>query len=310
MTKERGLEPPGGSGGSLPRADTLFAIAAGAALTAYNNVFGLHPWHSRWYVRLNAGATGAALAAATLGGLTAADLGVGRGRWLPGRLGSGLATGAAAGWLLIAAVPATRPLLDDNRVAGLDRRAVTYQALIRIPVGTALWEETAFRGVLQAALRRVMPGTAAILVTSGLFGAWHIRPTVQALRVNGLVEDRRRALAGTLAGVAGTAAGGVLLSWLRERTGRLAAPVLLHAAVNSGALIAAVLARAASRPRNPTVLARAASRPRNPHGASPGERPPGTPRWPRPRSFVTGPWPGRLRRRHSHPSAGLPAERA
>ncbi len=270
MTKERGLEPPGGSGGSLPRADTLFAIAAGAALTAYNNVFGLHPWHSRWYVRLNAGATGAALAAATLGGLTAADLGVGRGRWLPGRLGSGLAAGAVAGWLLIAAVPATRPLLDDNRVAGLDRRAVTYQALIRIPVGTALWEETAFRGVLQAALRRVMPGTAAILVTSGLFGAWHIRPTVQALRVNGLAEDRRRALAGTLAGVAGTAAGGVLLSWLRERTGRLAAPVLLHAAVNSGALIAAVLARAASRPRNP--------------GAGPGGQPPPEP----PRC-----WPGR-----------------
>src|SRR5262249_55160347 len=25
--------------------------------------------------------------------------------------------------------------------------------------------------------------------------------------------------------------------------------------------------------------------------ASPGERPPGTPRWPRPRSFVTRPWP-------------------
>jgi uncharacterized protein len=248
VTKERGRRPAGGSGGSPPRASTTFAVAAGAALTAYNNVFGLHPWHSRWYVRLNAGATGAALAAAALGGLTATDLGLGRGRWLPGRLGSGLAAGAAASWLVIAAVPATRPLLDDNRVAGLDRRAVAYQALIRIPVGTALWEETAFRGVLQAALRRVMPGAAAILVTSGLFGAWHIRPTVQALRVNGLAEDRRRALTGTLAGVAGTAAGGVLLSWLRERTGRLAAPVLLHAAVNSGALIAAVLVRE-SEPR-------------------------------------------------------------
>ena len=249
MTKERARRPSGGSGGSLPRASTAFAVGAGAALTAYNNVFGLHPWHSRWYVRLNAGATGAALAAAALGGLSAADLGLGRGRWLPGRLGSGLAAGAAAGWLVIAAVPATRPLLDDNRVAGLDRRAVAYQALIRIPVGTALWEETAFRGVLQAALRRVMPGTAAILVTSGLFGAWHIRPTVQALRVNGLAEDRRRALTGTLAGVAGTAAGGVLLSWLREHTGRLAAPVLLHAAVNSGALIAAVLVQGSTASR-------------------------------------------------------------
>jgi membrane protease YdiL (CAAX protease family) len=221
-----------------------------AALTAYNNVFGLHPWHSRWYLRFNAGATGVAVAAAALSGLTAADLGLGRGRWLPGRLGSGLAAGAGAGWLLIAAVPATRPVLGDKRAAGLDRRDTAYQALIRIPVGTALWEEVAFRGVLQAALRRVMPGTAAIVVTSGVFGIWHIRPTLQALRVNGLAEDRPRALARTCAAVAGTAAAGVLLSWLRDRSGRLAAPVLVHAAANSGALLAARLAAARQKARS------------------------------------------------------------
>ena len=221
------------------RQDAGFAVAACAILAAYNNVTGLNPEHERWYVRLNAGATGAALAAATLSGLTLADLGLGRGRWLPGRLGSGLAAGAGACWLLIAAVPATRPLLGDQRAAGLSGRDVAYQALIRIPVGTALWEETAFRGVLQSALRRVLPGTAAIAVTSGVFGAWHIRPTLQALRANGLAGDRRRAIAGTFAGCAATAAGGALLSWLRARSGRLADTVLLHAAVNSGGLIAA-----------------------------------------------------------------------
>jgi len=229
------------------RRDMTFALAAGTALTAYNNVLGLHPRHSRWYVRLNAGASGAALAAASLSGLTAADLGLGRGRWLPGRLGTGLAAGAATVWLLMAVVPATRPLLDDKRIAGLDRRAVAYQALIRIPVGTALWEEIAFRGVLQAGLRRVMPGTAAIVVTSGLFGAWHVRPTVQALRVNGLAGDPRRAMTGTCAGVAGTAAAGLLLSWVRARSGRLSAPVLLHAATNSGALVAAHVVTARAR---------------------------------------------------------------
>lgn len=248
MTKERGRWPPGGPGGSPPRGSTAFAIAASAALIAYNNVLGLYPWHGRWYTRLNAAATGAALAAAMLGGLTAAELGIGRGRWLPGRLGCGLAAGAGAGWLLIAAMPATRPLLGDKRITGLDGRAVAYQALVRIPVGTALWEETAFRGVLQAALRRVLPGPAAVLVTSGVFGAWHVRPTLQALRVNGLAGDRRQALAGTCAAVAGTAAAGTLLSWLRARSGRLAAPVLLHAAVNSGALLAARAVTAHRRP--------------------------------------------------------------
>ena len=224
---------------SGPARDIGFAVAASAVLAAYNNVTGLDSGQERWYVRLNAGATGAALAAATLSGLTLADLGLGRGRWLPGRLGCGLAAGAGACWLLIAAMPATRPLLGDQRAAGLSGRDVAYQALIRIPVGTALWEETAFRGVLQAALRRVLPGTAAIVVTSGVFGAWHIRPTLQALRANGLAGDRRRAIAGTFAGCAATAAGGALLSWLRARSGRLADTVLLHAAVNSGGLLAA-----------------------------------------------------------------------
>jgi uncharacterized protein len=39
--------------------------------------------------------------------------------------------------------------------------------------------------------------------------------------------------------VAGTAAAGLLTSWLRERSGSLAAPVLLHLAANCGAAVAA-----------------------------------------------------------------------
>jgi len=219
--------------------DTGFAIASCAVLAAYNNVSGEHPWRSRWYVPANACATGAALAAAGASGLTAADIGLRRGAWLPGRLASGLAAAAAAGWVLIAMVPATRPLLGDKRITSLEGRAVAYQAAVRIPVGTVVWEEVAFRGVLQAALRRVMPRGAAIAVTSVVFGIWHVRPTAGALRANGLAGDRRRAAAGVLAGVAVTTAAGAFLSWLREHSGRVAAPVLLHLAANSGGLVAA-----------------------------------------------------------------------
>jgi membrane protease YdiL (CAAX protease family) len=246
-------------GGGTPRwresrpGDKVFALASCAVLAAYNNVLGVHPWHNRRYVRVNLCATGTALAAAALSGLTAADLGLGRGRWLPGRPGYRLAATVAAGWLLIAVVPAARPLLGDKRIASLDGRAAAYQALIRIPVGTALWEEIAFRGVLQAALRRVMPKTTAIAVTSCLFGVWHIRPTLQALRANGLAGTRGRAVAGVTAGVAGTTASGVLLSWLRERSGSLTAPILLHVATNSGGLITA-LAIAAVDPAAPRGL--------------------------------------------------------
>ena len=41
------------------------------------------------------------------------------------------------------------------------------------------------------------------------------------------------------AGVVVTAAGGAALSWLRARSGRLAAPVALHLAINCGGLAAA-----------------------------------------------------------------------
>src|SRR5262249_61545004 len=118
------------------------------------------------------------------------------------------------------ALPATRPGLRDKRIAGLDGRAVAYQAMVRIPVGTVLWEEIAFRGVLQAALRRVMYKNAAIAVTSAVFGIWHIRPTLQALRVNDLGGDRTQAVVGVSAGVAATTAAGALVSWVRGRARR------------------------------------------------------------------------------------------
>jgi membrane protease YdiL (CAAX protease family) len=222
------------------RGDAGFAVASCVVLAAYNNLGGLLPWHRRRYTLLNLCATGAALTAAAASGLTATDVGLGRGELRPGlRLGSRVAAAVACGWVLIAAAPATRPVLRDERVAGLSGRSIAYQVVVRIPLGTVLWEETAFRGILQAALYRVMPGGAAIAVTNGVFGIWHIRPTAGALRANGLAGGPGQTLAGVGSGVAATAAGGVLLSWLRERSGSLAAPMLLHLATNCGGALAA-----------------------------------------------------------------------
>jgi len=234
---------------AAPAHERVFAVIAAAVLATYNNVLGRHGWHDRWYVPLNAGATGTVLVAAAASGLSAADIGLGHGSWRLGGAGMRWAGAAAAGWLLVATVPATRPVLADKRSEGLDGRGVAYQAVVRIPVGTVLWEEVAFRGVLQASLRRVLPIPAAIAVTSGVFGLWHLRPTWQALRTNGLANDPRHAVAGVAAAVAVSAAGGALLSWLRERSGGLAAPVALHLVTNSGAAVAAWAVR--SRQRRP-----------------------------------------------------------
>ena len=218
-------------------------MASCAFLAAYNNVIGAQSWHRRWYAPANACAAAAALAAAGASGLTAGEMGLGRGARRPGRLASALAAATLGGYLAAAAMPVTRPFLNDKRVTTLDGPGLAYQVAFRIPVGTVLWEEIAFRGVLQAALRRVMPEPAAIVVASGVFGIWHIRPTAAALRVNQLAGDRLFA-ARVTAGVAATAAGGALFSWLRARSGSLAAPVLLHLTTNcAGPVVAWTLAR-------------------------------------------------------------------
>jgi uncharacterized protein len=236
------------------RRDIAFIIVSPAALAAYNNVIGARSWHHRWYTPVNAGAAAVALAAARASGLTAADLGLGRGAWRPGRLGAALAAATAAGYLTVAVLPATRRFLDDERVTQLDGRGLLYQVTYRIPVGTVLWEEIAFRGVLQAALRRVMPEPATIAVAGGVFGVWHIRPTVGALRINGLAGDRRQMTARVTAAVVVTGAGGALFSWLRARSGSLATPVLLHLTTNCAGLLTAwtlARARAVERERQP-----------------------------------------------------------
>ena len=132
-------------------------------------------------------------------------------------------------------------MLHDKRVAGLDRRQLAYQVLLRIPIGTVGWEEIAFRAVLPAALRRVLPRSAAMATASALFGLWHVRPTVEALTGNQLANGRSARLRRSAAVVAGTSAAGAFLSYLCERSGSLAAPVVVHLTANCAGPLASAL---------------------------------------------------------------------
>jgi CAAX protease family protein len=226
-----------------------FAAAVCIVLAGYNNLAGVQPWHRRWYPAVNALAAATLLAAAAASGLTPDDLGLRRDQLRSGiTLGSAAAAPVVAALAVAALTPATRLLLDDQRVAVLNRCQLAYHVLLRIPVGTVAWEEIAFRGVLQAALRRVLAEPAATAAASVVFGLWHVRPTAEALAANHLATTRGARIAGVTAVVAGTAVVGALLSHLRERSGSLAAPVLLHLAANSTAPLASALARTLSRP--------------------------------------------------------------
>lgn len=195
------------------------------------------------YVPANVTVAAALLGIGRWGGATWSDLGLDRGAVRPGVL-AGVAVGGLA--LMAASEAVARPRLHpwfaDERVVSLPRREAWFQALVRIPVGTALAEELAFRGALTALSlrRRSWPATTAW--TSALFGLWHILPVIDTLSRNPLGQralDAGRPAAATTAAVLGSGVAGAGFSVLRWGTGSVVAPAIVHATVNVAAFAAA-----------------------------------------------------------------------
>lgn len=226
------------------RGPVAFAAAVVLVLAGWNNVVVTRlPGYPGTYVACNIAAAGVLLAAAKARRLSWEELGLGRRHALSGaRWGAACLALVAVGYATALAVPALRPLLADARAGGLDGGEVAYRVLVRIPLGTVLWEELAFRGVLLAALRRVLPLRAAVAGSATLFGVWHVRPTLGAVAANDLADGPLLTGLFVLLGCLVTAAAGVLFTWLRLRSGSLLAPALLHLATNSLGTLAAAAA--------------------------------------------------------------------
>lgn len=219
-------------------------IVAIVALTAYANVITnrvLDPW---WHIPFNLGILGVAVAIARHSGAGATDLGYRRDRISRGLVVGGIVMGViGAGILIGVAMPFTRDFFRDDRVIERSTWVVLFDALIRIPVATAFYEETLFRGVLFGMFARRWAPLWAALATSFLFGLWHILPTLDTLLTNPAGEniDSVPEIALALTGsVLGTALAGFGFLWLRLRANSTVAPVMAHIATNSFALLAAL----------------------------------------------------------------------
>lgn len=200
--------------------------------------FGWIPVSPALYVPVNLAVAAVVLAAGRRAGLAPRDLGLGA--WGSGaRAGALAAVAVAAGLAAALAVPALRPLFEDARVAGAGWGLVAYRALVRIPLGTVLLEEVAFRGVLLAAWQRVAGTWLAVLSSSAIFGLWHVRPALELIDANDAAAGSAATAGAVALAVASTAAGGAVFCWLRLRSGSLLAPIIAHAALNSLALVAA-----------------------------------------------------------------------
>ena len=219
-------------------------VVAIVALTAYANVIAnrvLDPW---WHIPFNLGILGVAVAIARHAGAGATDLGYRRDRLGRGLVVGGIVMGAiAAGILIGVALPSTREFFRDDRVIERSTWVVLFDALIRIPIATAFYEETLFRGVLFGMFARRWAPLWAGLATSVLFGLWHILPTLDTLLTNPAGENIDSILEVTTAlvgSVVGLTLAGFVFLWLRLRANSTVAPVLAHIATNSFALLAAL----------------------------------------------------------------------
>ncbi len=185
----------------------------------------------------NLGAATLATLAARRAGLSWSELGLGTdavGRGLAWGVGSGAVVGATV--VASASRGSVRRRFADERVASQSSRRAAFEMSVRIPLETAFAEELLFRGALLGLAMRHRHWRLAIVTSSALFGAWHVLPTwsgFQGSAVASLSPPGRFARSGTVGGVVvATAAAGVAFAALRLRSRSLAAPVLVHAALN------------------------------------------------------------------------------
>ncbi|MFL6130948.1 MAG: CPBP family intramembrane glutamic endopeptidase [Mycobacteriales bacterium] len=203
-------------------------------------------------------ATGPLAAAFLLGvgraaGLSWEQLGLGSGSLARGALWGGVCAAAVVvGFAVVLAVRPAHRFFQDVRYR-LGIRSALATAFLVVPVGTVLFEEVAFRGVLWALLEDAKGPVGATALTSLLFGAWHILPAVDLARTNTTLAGsggRAKLVATVLGTVAFTAAAGVVFAALRRHSGSLLAPVLLHWATNAAGVLGSAIVWGISRARS------------------------------------------------------------
>lgn len=225
------------------RAGLLLAVGVLAAVAFAGRV---GPRHTM----VVAGPVGAVamLVVARRAGLTRDDVGLDPRTWRRGAVYAAVSVAVVGAVYTVGVlVPATRAAFLDERYRD-DVRTALVNAVVVIPLGTVLFEEVAFRGVLWGLVRARHGTVRATAVSATLFGCWHVLPSLRLNEVNPAVAGvvgpgaggRALAVAGA---VVFTGVAGVLLCELRRRSGSLLAPAGLHWAVNGlGVLVSAGVA--------------------------------------------------------------------
>lgn len=160
-----------------------------------------------------------------------------------GAAGAGVAVSLSAVAVLH---PRMRRLLLDERARGQSTGEIVYNSTVRFPLGTALFEEIVFRGIVEGVwLNEGSSATASTLADAALFTAWHLVPTARVLGGSPAGDKLDTLLSRGAAVVGGALTTGIAalgFAWMRRSSGSVVAPWLTHAAFNTASYLAGVIA--------------------------------------------------------------------
>lgn len=197
---------------------------------------------ARFHFVANLAAASLAVACGVGLGLSADEMGIGLGYIPRGILIAVIASvGIMVGTLLVASLPPLRRYFIA--VKHMEPNEVAYETAVRIPLSTALTEEVLFRGVLLGVLLSYNGLITSIIISSAVFGLWHVIPGLRQLQqqrghANSPRNEKLLYASGT---VAVTAVAGAFFGWLRMLAGSIIAPWLMHWSINSSAMLASAM---------------------------------------------------------------------
>ncbi len=216
------------------RPETRVALGLTALLLVYGNANAVFPHDTREQFLLWSNL-------ALLAGLLAWALGSARFSLAELGLHPGSAPRSALFGVVLSVVAAIPPVLfivlaplfngdpvDAPEITERSGAGMAYFLLFRQPVGTALFEEVAFRGVLFGAWQRAGGDRLAMLVTAGAFSLWHLVISSRTVAVSGVVDHGPAIVAGVAVSLAGLFAGGLIFGYLRWHTRSIAAAAVAH----------------------------------------------------------------------------------
>ena len=213
--------------------DLRRALLLSALLLLYGNLTSLAEPERRGYLLLysNLGLLSLLLLWSRWLGFSLSDLGLAGDRaavsvlW-GGALGLLLALPPVA--FIVLAPFVTGEPVQAGEINDLSGTEMAFRLAFRIPVGTALFEEAAFRGLLYACWLRATDVRRTVLGTGVVFALWHTVITFKSVTEADVVGSAPLIGLGYAGSLMGLFVGGVAFALLRWRTGGVAGPFFFH----------------------------------------------------------------------------------